>query len=84
MGILPLQFKPNDTVSSLGLLGNEKYSFNIPADMQAGAEVEVSVVNQSGAEKKFKVISRIDTGIELQYYKDGGILCTVIKNLAST
>ncbi len=82
MGILPLQFKENESASSHGLKGSEIFSFEIPKDMTAGAEIGVIYEDEAGSKKSFKVLSRIDTGVELQYYKDGGILCTVLKNLA--
>lgn len=82
MGILPLQFINGESVSSLKLDGTETFSFDIPKDMQAGAEILVTAKDSSGVEKKFSTKSRIDTGVELQYYKDGGILSTVLKGLA--
>lgn len=81
MGILPLQFKEGDSVESLGLDGKEIYSIVIPDTMKAGDDIEVTAKSKD-LEKKFTVRSRIDTAVELTYYRDGGILRTVLKGLA--
>jgi aconitate hydratase len=81
MGILPLQFKEGESVDSLGLNGKEEFSIRIDDAMQAGDEIEVTAKSDD-IKKTFTVRSRIDTAIELTYYRDGGILRTVLKNLA--
>lgn len=83
MGILPLQFNQGENVETLGLLGDEEFSIQIHENMKPGEELEV-VAKGSNSEKKFKVKSRIDTAVELLYYQDGGILRTVLKNLAKS
>ena len=83
MGILPLQFKDGESVSALGLTGEEYFSIEIPDNMNPGDEIKVKVVSGAGAEKNIIVRSRIDTGVELTYFRDGGILRTVLKNLAA-
>ncbi|MCB0321272.1 MAG: aconitate hydratase, partial [Bdellovibrionales bacterium] len=82
MGIVPLQFRAGETAASLGLDGTETYSIDIGNSTQPGDEVTVRAVGASGTEKEFTVVSRIDTPVEVQYVRDGGILCTVLKNLA--
>ena len=81
MGILPLQFQPGDSVASLGLTGTEVFSFDYSDSMVAGEKIQVTAVTEDGAEKKFVAISRIDTPVEIEYFRDGGILCTVLKKL---
>ena len=83
MGILPLQFLPNESVISLGLNGEEVFEVVISESMQAGDEIVVKARDANDKNIEFKVKSRIDTGVELQYFKDGGILRTVLKNIAS-
>ncbi|HMO17872.1 MAG TPA: aconitate hydratase AcnA [Oligoflexia bacterium] len=84
MGIIPLQFKNGDCVSSLGLKGTESFSILLDNNMSPGDEISVTAKNlEDGTEKIFSVKSRIDTLVELTYFKDGGILRTVLKNLAN-
>ena len=82
MGILPLQFKDGENADSLGLDGTETYDINIDDNLQPGQMVKVAVKDSSGADKSFDAVCRIDTPVEIVYYKDGGILRTVLKNLA--
>lgn len=83
MGILPLQFKSGDSAESLGLDGTETYDFQIDDNLKPGQEVPVEAKKADGKHVKFSVRCRIDTPVEIQYYRDGGILCTVIKNMAA-
>jgi aconitate hydratase len=82
MGVLPLQFKDGDSVASLGLTGEE--TFDLPdLDDNVQAKQELTVVARgAGGEKTFKVIARIDTPVEVEYYRNGGILHTVLRQLA--
>ena len=51
--------------------------------MTPGQLITVTATSDDGSKKEFQVKSRIDAPVEIQYYRDGGILCTVLKNLAS-
>ncbi|MCI5064355.1 aconitate hydratase AcnA [bacterium] len=82
MGILPLQFLPGESAETHGLTGTEHYTIEISDNTKPGEEILVKAVTEDGAEKSFPVQSRIDTPMEVQYMRDGGILCTVLKNLA--
>jgi aconitate hydratase len=77
MGVLPLQFLPGDTATSLGLSGEERYTINGIAEM--GGEAKRMSVQAD--EKRFEVIVRIDTPTEAEYYRHGGILPYVLRNL---
>jgi aconitate hydratase len=77
-----LQFKAGDTAKTLGLSGEEVFEIIINDDMQAGVEISVTAKDVNGVTKNFMALSRIDTGVELKYFRDGGILRTVLKNLA--
>tara|TARA_Y100000588_G_scaffold260917_1_gene275496 strand:+ start:10478 stop:13183 length:2706 start_codon:yes stop_codon:yes gene_type:complete len=79
MGVLPLQFKPEENAESLGLTGEETFSI---IGLNQGESNEVSVKAKS-AEKEmdFKAIVRIDTPNELAYYQNGGILQYVLRQL---
>lgn len=82
MGILPLQFRQGENAESLGLVGNEDFNICIDDTLQAGQEVRVEVIASSGEKREITVLNRIDTPVEIQYFRDGGILCTVLKNRA--
>jgi aconitate hydratase len=82
MGILPLQFKPGENAESLGLTGTETYS--VPGSDKidrVNPEMTVRVRRDDGSEFSFQTIARIDTAIEVDYYRNGGILHTVLYNL---
>ena len=82
MGILPLQFKKGDSAKSLGLTGHEMLTMG---DLKDGTakQVDVFAVSPEGNKKKFKVNVRIDTPKEVEYYKHGGILHYVLRQLSS-
>jgi aconitate hydratase len=77
MGVLPLQFKDGDTVESLGLTGHETFSV---AGLAGADEIPREVVVTAG-DKQFTVTVRIDTPKEQRYYRHGGILQFVLRNL---
>ncbi|MBD9356526.1 aconitate hydratase AcnA [Methylomonas albis] len=80
MDILPLQFLAGDTVANLQLTGNEIFSVDL-SDAITSREISVSAAVKDGSAIRFQTISRIDTAVEAQYYRDGGILRTVLKKL---
>jgi len=82
MGILPLQFKKGDSAKSLGLTGHEILTVG---DLKNGSakQVEILAVSSDGKKKRFKVNVRIDTPKEIEYYKHGGILHYVLRQLSS-
>ncbi len=76
MGVLPLQFKENQTHKSLGLSGEEEYAvLGLNDNMLPGQDLILKA-----GEKKIPVTCRLDTHIEIEYYKNGGILHTVLRN----
>ena len=81
MGILPLEFLAGQSAQSLGLDGTETFDIPLTDDLQPGAELEVFVTGTAG-KRSFKARSRVDTPVEVQYFRDGGILNTVLKSLA--
>ena len=83
MGILPLQFQEGENVESLGLNGSETFSFELDDDLKPGQLVSVKAVSADGGEVSFQALNRIDTPVEVEYYRNGGILHTVLKRLAS-
>jgi len=82
MGVLPLQFKEGDTRQSLGLTGRETFSITgIAAGLRPGQTLSVHGRRPDGSEFAFAVICRIDTPIEIEYYRHGGILPYVLREL---
>ena len=83
MGVLPLQFKDGQTHEGLGIAGNESFSIAVDDTLEPLQDVEVTVFGADGAKKKtFAVTCRIDTPVEVEYYRNGGILHTVLRRLA--
>ena len=81
MGILPLQFKEGENADSLGLDGTELYTIS---GIKSGEAKTVTVTADNGAVKKaFEVNVRIDTPQEIKYFKSGGILQYVLKQIAA-
>jgi aconitate hydratase len=82
MGVLPLQFGAGDSVASLGLTGREVYHLEgIKDDIKPGQEVTVRAVSGDQSDKVFRVVMRLDTPVEVNYYRNGGILQTVLREL---
>jgi aconitate hydratase len=82
MGILPLQFKDNINRKNLNLVGSELISvIGLEKGVNPSDEVSLEIKYASGDIKKIKTLCRIDTKNELEYYKNGGILQYVLRNM---
>jgi len=81
MGVLPLQFRDGENAASLGLNGTETYNIEGLGD-GAGKEVTVTAMTDAGAKTRFTAKVRIDTPQEVEYYRHGGILHYVLRQLA--
>ncbi|WP_350282588.1 aconitate hydratase [Nitrosomonas sp.] len=79
MGVLPLQFKEGDSVSSLGIQGNEKFELPDLGNIQPQQEVTLVIHGQDGSRREIRLRCRIDTAIEVDYYYHGGILPYVLR-----
>jgi aconitate hydratase len=83
MGVLPCVFKPGESAESLGLTGRERYDIlGINDDIKPRQVLKVVATDEAGLKKEFEVIARLDTPVDVDYYKNGGILQTVLRNLA--
>ncbi len=82
MGVLPLQFQPGENRETLGLTGRERYSILGVRDLQPRQTVTVVARDEAGNEKRFTAIARIDTPVEVEYYRHGGILQMVLRQMA--
>ncbi len=82
MGVLPLQFLPGETWQSLGLTGEECYTVEgLDDDLQPRSRLKVRAVAPGGRVEEFAVDVRIDSPVEIEYYRHGGILQTVLRKL---
>jgi len=83
MGILPLQYLPGENAASLGLTGRERFTvLGIADGLHPHQEVSVSAVTDDGRETRFRAIARLDGEIDVTYYRNGGVLQTVLRRLA--
>ncbi len=82
MGVLPCQFKGADTVASLGIDGTEEFDITgLEAGIKPQMDVTLVIRRKDGSSKQVPVLLRIDTPIEVDYYKNGGILPFVLRQL---
>jgi aconitate hydratase len=80
MGVLPLQFKAGESAKSLGLIGTEVVStVDLNDGLRPGGTVTVQAVARDGSAIIFETTCRIDTPVEVDYYRNGGILHTVLR-----
>src|SRR5438876_592053 len=84
MGVLPLQLTGTDSAQSLGLKGDETIDIDLAAEILPQQDLSLRISRPDGAMREIKVKSRIDTPIEVDYYKHGGILPFVLRELMST
>ena len=82
MGVLPLAFSDGADAESLGLDGTELYSIPASGDLHPFSEIIVTAKTGHGTVVSFPVIVRLETPVEVEYYRNGGILQTVLRNLA--
>jgi aconitate hydratase len=82
MGVLPLQFKEAESATSLGLTGQETFDISGLGDkISPRQEVAVTATAPDGTKKAFKAIARLDSAVDVIYYRNGGILQTVLRSL---
>jgi aconitate hydratase len=82
MGVLPLQFLEGQNAASLGLTGLEVFDITGLSDrIEPRSEVSVTALSPEGSRKTFKVVARLDSHVDVNYYRNGGILPTVLRSL---
>ena len=81
MGVLPLQFKGADSAQSLKLEGTETFGVAIPDQLSPQQDLTLVITRKDGSKQNVTVLCRIDTPIEVDYYKHGGILPYVLREL---
>ncbi|MSR29547.1 MAG: aconitate hydratase AcnA [Phycisphaerales bacterium] len=83
MGVLPLTFKSGETAKSLGIVGDETFDIEVPAQIKPRQMIDVCATRASGEKVQFQALCRIDTPVECDYYRNGGILQTVLRRMAT-
>ena len=84
MGVLPIQYSPGDTAETLGLTGEEVFSISgLGGELKPGGTFTVTAQAADGSQKRFTVQSRLDTAGEVDYFRHGGILQYVLRQLNS-
>jgi aconitate hydratase len=82
MGVLPLQFKDGQSAVDLGLEGNELYSIrDLGERLKPRQEVSVEALRHDGRIVRFQTVARLDTPVEVSYYRNGGILQAVLRSI---
>ena len=81
MGILPLQFQEGVSRKTLGLTGNERINIDVSNALKPGSLVTVAITKEDGVEINIEALCRIDTANELEYFRHGGILQYVLRQL---
>jgi len=82
MGVLPLQYQPGQSAATLGLTGEEEFSFVASQEqLRPGGIIQVLAKKSTGSTIQFDVLVRLDTALDAEYYRDGGIMPTLIKKL---
>jgi aconitate hydratase len=84
MGVLPLQFLDGQTAATLGLDGTETFSIAVNDRVEPRQKIEVTAVKTDGTKVQFDTLCRIDTPVEVDYYRNGGILHTVLRRMAAS
>ena len=82
MGVLPLQFLPGESAATLGLAGLERFSIAGLANLTPRSRVRVEVLDDSGVARAFEAILRLDGPIEIETYRQGGIMPAVLRRIA--
>jgi aconitate hydratase len=83
MGVLPLQFAEGEDSDTLGLTGHEVYDIAVNDSLSPRGRVPVSAASENGEVIRFDAIARVDTPIEVDYLRNGGILHYVLRNMAT-
>jgi aconitate hydratase len=83
MGVLPLQLGEGEDLTTLGFDGTETFQIDLSENLEAGQSLEVTATDDGGRSTTFTVRCRLDTPVEVEYWRNGGILHTVLRNLVS-
>lgn len=83
MGVLPLQFRGTDSTESLGIRGDEEFDIQGLDDLRPQQDITLVIRRRDGSSQEVRLLSRIDTAVEVDYFRHGGILPYVLRGLLS-
>ena len=83
MGVMPLNFINGQSRDTLGLKGDESFTVHIPSDLKPRQLIKVEATRADGSKFAFDTLCRVDTPVEVEYYRNGGILNTVLRKMIS-
>jgi len=81
MGVMPLTFLAGQDRNSLGLKGDETFDVHIPSDLKPRQQIKVVAKRADGSTVEFNTLCRVDTPVEVEYFRNGGILNTVLRKM---
>jgi aconitate hydratase len=81
MGVMPLTFLAGQDRNTLGLKGDETFDVHIPSDLKPRQHIKVVAIRADGSKVEFETLCRVDTPVEVEYYRNGGILNTVLRKM---
>jgi aconitate hydratase len=81
MGVMPLTFLAGQDRNALGLKGDETFDVHIPSDLKPRQNIKVVAKRADGSTVEFETLCRVDTPVEVEYYRNGGILNTVLRKM---
>ena len=81
MGVLPLQYAKGQTAASIGLTGEESFDIAVDDAVKPGQQIAVTATKPDGTKTEFNAVCRIDTPVEVDYYRNGGIMQTVLRRI---
>jgi aconitate hydratase len=85
MGVLPLQFRDGESTESLGLTGHEVLTIlGLARELTPGQQVTVRARREDGTETSFTALARLDTPVEVEYYRNGGVLHTILRRMVGS
>ncbi len=84
MGVLPLTYKPGQNAATLGLEGTESFNIAVDDHVKPRQDITVTATRKDGTKVTFTARCRIDTPVEVDYYRNGGILHTVLRRMAGS
>ncbi len=81
MGVLPLQYKDGETAETFGLTGDERFTIHVDDNVKPGQMIVVEAIGDGGCSVTFEALCRLDTPVEVDYYRNGGILHAVLRKI---
>src|SRR5919112_1293838 len=81
IGVIPLQYAEGESAESLGLTGHESFDIAGLSGLEPGKQLTVKATSDDGEEKEFEVKARVDSAVEVEYLRNGGILQTVLRQM---